>query len=148
MFNTKRILVAAVALATLVSFAVAANVVGTWNGKIILDTSSMPKPQNPQQKKALDDALAQIAKAKVVLKLNANKTFTIAATGMGKAPSQNAEGTYKVSRNQVILTATKENGKPASEQTKKPQTLQLSADGKTLTLAPPGKSGGKIVFRR
>ncbi len=141
----------AVTTAAIMTAAIAStNVTGAWKGKILLDVSKMPKAQNPQQQQMMDGVLAGIKKMSINLSLNANKTFTMSASGLPQnAPNKKAEGTWTQSGNALTLKITKEDGK-APTMKQEPQVITVSADGKTLTMVPKnaGPMGGKIVFTR
>jgi NACalpha-BTF3-like transcription factor len=151
MLNLKRILPAALALAALTTTAFAAPaVVGTWSGKVVFDTSKLPKATTPEQKKMMDDMMAQVKKMRVTLKLNSNKTFTVKSPAAFGQPAHAAEGTWKQSGQKLTLTTTKEDGKKPSAESAKPQDLTISKDGKSLTLVPPGAQAQsfKFIFTR
>jgi hypothetical protein len=151
MMNLKRILPAALALAVLATSALAAtNVVGTWSGKVVFDTSKLPKPSTPEQKKQFDTAMAQLDKYRVTLKLKANKTFTVnSPAGFGQ-PAHAAEGTWKMRGQTVTLTTTKEDGKKPTAESAKPQDMTVAKDGKSITMLPPKGQAAmfKVVFKR
>ena len=90
------------------AFILAAGVAGKWKGKVILDTSKMPKAQNPQQQKAMENGFAGVKKMVIMLELKANKTYIADAQNMpGKAAPEHNEGTWKQEGNTLWLTSTK-----------------------------------------
>lgn len=142
-----------------VSMSMAQGVVGAWKGKMDLDTSALPKGQNPEQQKAMVEMVKKMmGNMSMNLTLNADKTFTMVVTGLPANPQtqqkgqdQKAKGKWVQKGNTITLTVTEANGqKPKGEN--KPQSLTVSKDGKTLTLVPnaPGAQLGrsKIVFTR
>lgn len=132
-----------------VAVAFAANAAGTYSGKIVLDKSKLPKGQNAEQQKMINDSLAKVAQMKINLSLKANKTFTITMSGGPMPKASNAEGTWTQSGNKVTMKTTKQDGKSVSGQQGETQNLTLSGDGKTLTLdgASMGMPG-KLIFSK
>lgn len=138
-------------LAATCALAFAQNVTGAWKGKIKMDMSKMPAPKDEQGKKMMAQVKDMMAKITINLTLNANKTYTIKATGIpGKEASQTSEGTWSQSGKSITVTPTKENGKKATGENAKKQTLTISADGKTISMMVPGagQMGGSIIFTR
>ena len=136
------------ALAILSASLLAANVVGTWKGKITIDSSKAPKPANPEQQKAVENGLAQVKKMVLTLNLKADKTYTVDASNVpGQTKNQKSEGTWKQDGNTVLLTEVKDNGKPTND--KQPKTLTILEGGKKLSLSAPGMPPFvKVTFTR
>ena len=135
-------------LAFAASLALAATPVGKWTGRISMKAPSIPANANPQQKAFVQQMVAQLAKARVLMTLKADKTFVMTVTGMPMAASQKPQmGKWSQKGNVVMLTSTA----PAMAGRPKPkpstQKATLSADGKTMTLVAPNDQG-KVVFTR
>ena len=140
----------------MVALAVAApglaqNVVGNWKGKVVLDATKIPKAPNAEAQKRVDAGLAMVKKLQIGLSLRANKTFLATVSGgpVGAGKKQTSEGTWKQSGSTILLTSTKQNGKPAKDNS--PQTLTIAPGGRSLTMKPGGKGsapGVKILFTR
>jgi hypothetical protein len=97
--RTLRLLGPALLLAALASAASAADVVGKWTGKLVMEGSS----------KAMDAARAQAGNMKVALVLRADKTFS--ATQTGPTGKHTSEGVWSLSGKKLTLTARKRDGK-------------------------------------
>lgn len=138
-------LILAIALTT--SAFAAPKLVGAWKGHIDLkaDLNSVPA----QQRAMVSQVLGQIQKTTLSIELKANKTFVeTVKSPMGPGP-QTKEGTWSLNGNQIVTVATKLNGKPAPKGMPN-ETLIVSKDGKTLSIALPARGGvtGKITFTR
>lgn len=140
----KLVILFAVVAISAASFA--QNPVGAWKGKIAIDTSTLPKPQNAEQKKQMDQGMQQLRSMVLRLNLKANKTFTIDVPAMGPAPAQKGEGTWSQKGNKVTLITTKQNGKAPADS--KPQTMTIATGGKKMVLTPPGPQKVTITFTR
>jgi len=90
--------------------------------------------------------LDQLKSYRITLVLNKNKTFNVSAPALAMMPAQKAEGTWSLSGNKLTLKTTRENGKPVTGAQAKPQILDLSSDGKTISTTMQNQ--GKIVFTR
>ncbi len=136
------------ALASLAAAALPAGVVGTWKGKVTVDTSKAPKPTNPQQQKSMDAGLAMLKKLEIILNVKPNKTFVVDAKNIpGKPAPERSEGTWKQEKNVLWLTSVKDNGKPAKD--KKPQKFLILDGGRKLSLTQEGMPPWvKVVFTR
>lgn len=147
MLNFKRILVAAALVATFVATSIAASPVGSWSGRLVFNQMpTIPPNATPEQKKQMQAMLDQLKNYRITLVIKSNKTFTVSAPALAMMPAQNAEGTWSLSGNKLTLKTTKENGKPVDGAKAKPQPLDFSPDGKTISA--PMQSQGKIVFTR
>lgn len=141
--------IAALGALALAAVAFAASPVGNYSGKIVLDKSKLPKGQNAQQQKMIDDGIAQVAKMKVDLAIKSNKTFNITMSGGPLSKPSTAEGTWSQSGNTVNLKTTKQDGKKVEGKAGQTQTMTMSKDGKTLTLDGASQGmPGKMVFTR
>jgi hypothetical protein len=139
------------ALVATFAFALAQNVTGAWKGRIDIDMSKLPAAKNEEGKKMMEQVKTMLGKMKITLTLNANKTYSMKATGLPNAmKDQTSEGTWKQRGKSVTLTPTKENGKKPTGESAKPVTLTVSADGKKMSMAVPGGAGmgGSLVFTR
>ena len=125
-------------LALFSSVACAATPVGKWTGKIIVTVPPLPANAPAQQKQAYATAMAQVAKARIMLDLKADKTYTGMMTGV-PAANANTKGKWTQKGNAVTFTESKPG--------EKPQTMMLSKDGKTMTMTMP-RGQGKILFSR
>jgi hypothetical protein len=117
--------------------------VGTWKGHVVVDTSKM-KQVTPAQRKALLAQVTASQNATYTLILNANRTY-VARSSMDRKPSDADSGSWIQVASTVKLTSTKKADlKPGG------WALQMSANGKTLTLDLPPAQGitGKLVFSR
>lgn len=147
MLNIKRILVAAALVATFITTSLAASPVGTWSGRLVFNQMpTIPPNATPEQKKQMQAMLNQIKNYRITLVIKSNKTFNVSAPALAMMPAQNAEGTWSVAGTKLTLKSTKENGKPVTGAQAKPQTLDFSADGKTISSTMQNQ--GKIVFTR
>ena len=142
-----RTLIAAAFVAHAASL-LAVNVVGVWKGKVTIDSASAPKPQNDQQKQAMEGGMAMVKKMVVTLTLKTNKTYTAEAKNApGKPGPEKSEGTWKQEGNALWLTPAKDNGKPAPD--KKPQKFLILDGGRKLSLAAEGMPPWvKVTFTR
>lgn len=142
-------LLAVLSAAVVAALLLAAPITGTWKGKVLVDASKLPKLTNPEQQKKLAEAMSQVAKMRINLNLNVNKTFKAQATGVPGKPGQpqTTEGTWKQEGDVIWLTSTKDNNGPAKD--KKPQKVQVLESGKKLKLVPgPEGQGITIIFTR
>ena len=130
----------ALALVAAAPFALAANPVGKWTGKMMIKMPTLPPSANPQQKAMMEKVMSQMSQARITLDLKANKTFTVSMTGMPQAQGAKTEtGMWSQKGNVVTTTQAKAGSKP--------QSMTLSPDGKTLTLTIPNGQG-KVVFTK
>lgn len=141
-------LVLSLAFVSVVGLALAQNVTGNWKGKISMDMSKLPAPKDDAGKKMMAQMKDMMAKMSISLVLNANKTYTVKASGIpGSSATQTSEGKWTQNGKTLTLTPTKENGKKPKDT--KSQNITVSADGKTLKLDIPGVGGGgSIIFTR
>jgi len=131
---------------SLVAAALASSPVGTWTGRIVVDTSKMTPPKDPQTQSAIRQQIQMAQKIMITITFKADKTFTAKSTGAPRPPKTQT-GTWSQSGNTVILTPTQASpsGKPLS------QSFTMSKNGKTLTSTLPGAQMNivtKIVFSR
>jgi uncharacterized protein GlcG (DUF336 family) len=143
--RTKLLLCLALTAAMLVPALSATNVVGNWVGVIVVDTKSLPKTNTKEQKAQMDAMVASLKKARLALSLKADHTFALASQG-GAVGNHTASGKWTQSGDKLTVTTTKEDGKPPKSAQGQTQTMTISKDGKTLTLA--GTPMAKVVFRR
>lgn len=130
----KRVLVSLALVAASYSAFGQADLIGTWKGKSQIDTSKMPKAKDAEQQKKINEFLAQLKKLSITLNLKKGGLYTVnIANAPGPQPNQSEEGTWKVQKDQLITTATKENGK-APRPNNKPQTLTIDKAHKHLTM--------------
>jgi hypothetical protein len=136
--------------ATLLAFAVfavsafAQSPLGTWKGKINMDTSSMPKAQNAQQQEMMDKMIAQLKTMVLTLKMNANKTFSINAPSMMGQPARTGEGVWSQKGKAITLTLQKDNGKKMPKPDA--QAMTIDASGKKMVLTPKQGGGPKMTI--
>ena len=122
------------------AFASAASPVGAWTGKIQIKMPPMPANTPPAQKAMVTKMMADIQKAKFLLTVNANKTYTMKIVGMRANSGKTSDsGTWSQTGNSVSF----KEGKPGG----KSQAMVLSKDGKKMVLAVPGGQG-TITFTR
>lgn len=133
----------------------AQNVVGIWHGKFVIDASAVKLPTDVEKRKAfqarLDMLNGMIAKAKVTLTLNTNKTFTLLAENVpGTVPVDKSVGTYTKTAKDVVLLTKTENGKPPTGSSAKPQHVEIAGGGKKLVMQIQNASSVKVtlVFTR
>jgi len=145
----KKFLIVSTAAMALAVSAFSQSAAGSWKGHLQLDASKMPKAQNAQQQAMMTKVMTTLQKLVFTLNMRPNKTFTINVPPMGAGQTaHSAEGTWTQTGRKVTMVATKNDGKAATGNDKKPQTMTISADGKMMTLVPTTASGGKIVFKR
>lgn len=130
----------ALGLALAAPLALAASPVGHWTGKMTIKMPTLPPSANPQQKAMMQKVMSQMAQARIMLDLKANKTFTVSMSGMPQAAGAKTESGTWSQKGNVVTT---NQAKPGS----KPQSMNLSPDGKTMTLTIPGGQG-KVVFTK
>lgn len=149
----RKISALAVAFVAVVAVSLAANldtnIVGKWNGSIQVDTSKIPPMTDPAMKKKVDETLAKLKKAKIVVMIKKDHTYTTKSTGMPNmagGPDKNtvSEGTWKQDGKVVTLTTTKEDGKPAKNAGDS-QAFTISKDGKSMSANLPGAT---VVLKR
>lgn len=148
MSNAKRILSVGAVLAALVATTFAAtNVVGSWTGRVSVDTSKLPQQSDPLAQKQMKTMRDMMAKVVLHVKLKADKTYTATTTGVPGGKEQKEAGTWSISGSTVTIKTTTSNGKPATGQAAKAQKLALSKDGKTMTETQSSPApGGTIIF--
>lgn len=118
----------------------AASPVGKWTGTIEpkIDKSKL----NKQQLAQMDAALAQVRSMKIALTIKANKTFTV---GAANNPGQTQSGTWKQVGNVIEMTSSN----PQNPSQKKTQKVNLSPDGKRMTMTAVSPQGSAIItFRK
>ena len=121
-------------------FALAASPVGHWTGKISIVMPPIPANAPAQQKAMMQKVVAQMAAARIILDVKADKTYTVTTTGLPMQQAGKKEtGKWSQKGNSVTMTDTKKGGQA--------QNLILTPDGKTMTLAMPNGQG-KVVFTR
>ncbi|MBS1719755.1 MAG: hypothetical protein JST35_04820 [Armatimonadetes bacterium] len=144
MLNTRALCGALLIAVTASSFA-QPSVVGNWTGKISADLSKMPAPKNAEQKQQMEMAKQMLAKARLMLNLKGDKTFTVKGSGMPGGQNMDASGTYVVKGTKVILTTKITNGKPSKQST--PLTLEMKG-GKLVSSQNQGPMNISIVFSK
>lgn len=128
---TKHVLGLAALLLTTGAFA--AEVSGTWVGKVQTDITKFPEKYRAQVKEGL-------AKTKLSITFKANHTFTSTGSGPdGKAHV--STGSWKQTGNSVTITTKTYDGKPRTGDPAR--TLALSRDGKTLVMKMDTKTNQK-----
>jgi hypothetical protein len=138
-------IVALLVLATAAVGAFAQSPVGSWNGKLSVD--SMPKAQTPDQQKMVNQIMEQVKKMTFKLNMKANKTFTIDVPAMMGGKAQKAEGTWSQKGSAITLVTTKQNG--TAPKNSKPQTMKIDASGKKMVLnAGEGPRKATITFTK
>jgi hypothetical protein len=139
----QRFLLVATAFAALVTSSFAdQNPVGTWKGKVLIDTSKMKKVGDPQQQAMIEKGIAAGRNMVITIVMKANKTYVASMSGGPQSPPDS--GTWSLKGNTVTMTSNKKNGKSQS------QPFTLSADGKTMSMSMPPMMGAtaKVVFKR
>jgi hypothetical protein len=138
--NVFRIGASALFAIALVSLSLAVSPVGKWKGKVGGQMPPLPANATPEQKKQYDSMKEMVAKIVINLEFKGDKTYSVVVTGSPqKAPPET--GTWTQSGNTVTVKSTK-NGQTRT------QPMTMSADGKTITMSPPGGSTAKITFVR
>lgn len=104
------------------------------------------------QKKAVEQQLAEAGKLTISLTLRPNNTFTLSfnpPAGMAGAQKMTVEGKWLQKGTTVTLTATRQNGKAVPAKDQQPQTMTVASGGKTMRWSQ-GKDPrqGTIVFTR
>ncbi len=121
--------------------------VGTWKGGMQIDRSKLPKPKNDQERKGLEQAIAQMKKASFTIVIKADKTYSGEISGAGPKTVR-TEGKWTQTGSTLKLQRTKFNGE-AQKGTMPPQIVKISADGKTLTLEAAETGGlAKIILKK
>lgn len=110
-----------------------ADLLGTWKGKPSLDMTKIPKAKDAQQQKQMDAGIAQLNKMAISLTFLKGGKYTAKITGSPTGVTQTEEGTWKLDKDVLTTTATKQNGKPprAGE---KPQKLAYNKSKKKLSM--------------
>jgi hypothetical protein len=132
-----RSLVAVAALSALTTLSVAAaNPVGKWTGRLLIDLSKMPAQQRQQAAPFLEN----LKKLKVSLTLKGDHTFLAVTEGVptGGGGKQSDSGKWSFAGNKVTLKG--KNTPPTG------QTFTLSKDGRTMSAVMPGGQSGKVEF--
>ena len=113
----------------------AADVTGTWSGKIQMDVSKLPAEAKAQATKAL-------AKVKVTMVFKKDKTYTSSVTGSPDGVNHSTTGTWSQAGDKVTLKAKTRDGKAAPST--QAQTFLVSGDGKKMssTTKAAKKPGG------
>ncbi len=124
----------------------AAGVVGTWHGKVLIDSSKLPPAKTPEQQRNMAMALNMVKQVQITMNFKADKTYTASAKGgMIRKQDQSDSGTWSQSGNIVTITPKKK----MATQKQKSENLVMSADGRTMTVTiPSGGFGGKVVFTK
>ena len=139
----------AMAATCLLASAIAQSPVGAWKGKLNIKMPPMPANADPQMKAMMEKGMAAARNMTINLTMKKDNTYTLTTTG---APAeakgkQDDNGTWKISGKTVTVVSKKKNGMG----NQKPQTMTLSADGKTMTMPLPGRGGssqGSLVFKK
>ena len=111
----------------------AAEVSGTWSGRLQTDISKFPEKYRAQVK-------AGLAKTKLTLTFKKDHTYVSVGSGPdGKAHT--STGTWSQKKNSIVLVTKTYDGK---NRTGDPvRTVVLSPDGRTMTMAMQTKSNPK-----
>lgn len=136
-------------------------VTGTWTGTTEIDASALPTNVPPDRRALIDEMIKIVRESKTTLELKSDQTYTITANGVVKltpsgsglptvsAGTRVTTGTWKQTANTIELQIKTLDGQAV---TTAPQSMTVSADGKTLTFIPPnsGRDLGtsKVVFKR
>lgn len=121
--------------------------VGTWTGKIELKMPKLPANMPPEQKAMMDKMLGQMKQARIVLTFKGDKTYTAESKGMPgpSGASTKSGGTWSQSGKTITMTAKEKPGQPTGAP--KNQTMNFSADGKSLVLLIPNNQG-QVTFTK
>lgn len=129
----KKVLAVGLGCLVLAASGFAQELVGKWFGRLTVDWSKLPKMDDPQMKKQLEEARKMIEKIRQVLELKADKTYTSSMTGASQPAT--AEGTWAFAGDTLTLTPKKRNGKVVTVgEDSKPRKLTLSKDKKQLSM--------------
>ena len=127
MKNLTKVGVALFGLATLMTSALAAGpLTGIWHGRVSFDTTKLPNPTDPNQKKLMMTQLKTQEALKITLTLKGDNTFSLVAIGAGTPKP--VSGTYKAVGTTVTITPTPKSGQPSRS-----QTFNLSKDSKSMS---------------
>lgn len=134
---------------------------GSWTGKTQIDTSTLPTGLSPERQKLVDQMVETVKNSTVQLELRSDQTYTMTSNGVIKVipsktglPSFTTEtrvttGTWKQTGNLIDIQVKTLDGKAVEPHG---QTLTLSEDGKSMSIAPKstGRDVGdsKVVFTR
>ena len=125
----KKLAVAVATLSLLAGSAMAGtNLVGTWNGKLTIDASKLPKAANPQQAAQIKASLALFSSMKITVVISKDGSLTQTQTFPGKPASPAVKGVWKLAGNQLTLGDGKGHDK----------TFTVAKDGKSFS----GEVGG------
>ena len=117
----------------------AASPVGTWTGKFFIKMPPIPASAPPAQREFATKMMAQFKNGKIVMNMKADKTYTAKMVGISIGASGDESGTWSQTGNTVTI---KDKRNPSH-----PQALEMSKDGKKMTLKLP-KDQGQVVFTR
>ena len=127
------------------SSAPAADIVGKWTGKAVIDQKKLPEPKTRQEILNLEGALKDFKSSVIQINLNSDKTFR----ELYSKPSEvkegpQFEGHWALSGSTLILTTEKYKGKTLSSPAKAAYYL---TKGKREFAIQTTVRGVKLVFR-
>jgi hypothetical protein len=130
----------------LFAVATAASVVGSWKGKVVLDTSKMKKALNAAEQQRQQQMINSSKSLALTLVFKKDGTYSATATGAPQGTTDS--GKWSQSGNTITVTSSRKlaNGTPS-----KPESFTMSANGKMLSMPLPGTNmgvTGKIIFTR
>lgn len=118
-----------------VTAAFAASAVGTWNGKIDMSGMKIPNSHGPDGDKQINMMKQMMGSMKITLNLKGDHTYVVTTSGGMQKTPKSETGKWTQSGNVISVT-----GKNKTEK------MTLSANGKTMTMAPDNAQGLKIIF--
>ena len=119
-----------VALASLAVTAFAADLTGTWKGKVKIDVSKLSRAPKAEMQKKMMQGIAKAQAMTIVLVLKADHTFTETPPGRS--------GNWTLAGNKLSLQSTV-NGKPEG----KADVFTIAKNQKALTMSAPDPVSGK-----
>jgi hypothetical protein len=124
--------------------------VGKWKGRMEMAAPPMPANATAEQRKMMEGALKMMRELRIDLTVSNNQTFSLSAKGPQMPKAQTTTGSWSRSGRTVTMTPSRSEGKEIPKAQVRPITLQLSADGKTLTANIPGSPQGsaRMIFTR
>jgi hypothetical protein len=123
--------------------ATAQNVVGKWTGKI---TGQLPKGNTPEQQKQMAQAQQMMSKLRLVMTINADKTYTVKASGVN-GQDTTTNGSWVIKNGKLSLTDVKRNGKAVPKDQQRAVELSMK-NGKLSSAIPGAPAGISIIFSK
>lgn len=130
----------ALALLPALAMALGPGVAGKWLGKFDTTSLKLPKAQNAQQAQMMEQSVAALKQAKIILTLKPDKTYTVNMTGMKGLKDQSDSGTWSQAGSTVTVFTKNKN--QAS------QKISISKDGRSMTMLMGKVHTIRLVFRR